>query len=54
VETRSAVHAIAIEKRDRRICELGGAIHEHFWQRRALKKTEGGRGMEFDIGCGHE
>ena len=49
VKARRAVDAVAIEQRERRIAELGGAIDERFGQRRALEKTEGGRGVELDV-----
>ena len=45
-----AVHAVAIEQRQRRIAEIGGAIDEGLGQRRALQKAEGGRGVELDVG----
>ena len=44
-----AVDAVAIEERQRRVAELGGAIHDRFGQRCALKKAEGGGGVEFDV-----
>ena len=50
VKPRRAVHAVAIEQRERRIAEIGGAIDERFRQRRALQKAEGGGGVELDVG----
>ena len=45
----SAVDAIAIEQRQRGIAEIGRPVDERLGKRRALEKTEGGRGMEFDV-----
>ena len=52
VKPRRAVDAVAIEKRERRIAEVGGTVDERFGQRRALKKTESRGRVQFDIG-GH-
>src|SRR5262245_30772884 len=45
-----AVHAVAIEQRDRGILELRSAINEEFGKRGALEKTKRGRGVELDVG----
>ncbi|HTI38096.1 MAG TPA: hypothetical protein VL484_11075 [Vicinamibacterales bacterium] len=42
VETRSAVHAVAIEQRERRIAERRRALDEGLGQRRAVEKGECG------------
>ena len=49
MEARRAVDAVAIEQRERRIAELGGALDERFGQRRALQKAEGGGGVKLDV-----
>ena len=49
MESRRAVDAVAIEQRERRIAERGGAIDERFGQRRAVEKRKRGRGVEFDV-----
>jgi hypothetical protein len=49
MKARNAVHAIAIEQRERRIPELGGALDERFGQRRAVEEGKRGGGMEFEI-----
>jgi hypothetical protein len=54
MKPRRTVDAVAIEKRERRIPELGGAIHQRFGKRRTLQKAEGGRGVEFDVRRRHE
>ena len=38
VKARDAVDAVAIEQRQRRIAELGGALHQRFRQRGAVEK----------------
>ena len=54
VKARRAVDAVAIEQRERRIAELGGALDERFGQRRALQKAEGRGGVELDVHDGTE
>src|SRR5437762_2878369 len=49
MKTWCTINAIAIEQRERRIAEFGGAIDERFWERGALEKAEGGGGVEFDV-----
>ncbi len=49
MEAWSAVDAVAIEERERRIAEIGRAIDERFRQRRALKKTERRRCVELNV-----
>jgi hypothetical protein len=40
VEPRGAVHAVAIQQRERRVAERRRALDERFGQRCALQKTE--------------
>ncbi len=49
MEARRAIDTVAIEKRERGIPEIGGTIDEGLGQRRALKKSEGRGGVEFDV-----
>jgi hypothetical protein len=49
VKAGRAVDAVTVEEGDGRIAELRRAIDERLRQRRALQKTEGRRGMEFDV-----
>ena len=49
VKPRRAVDAVAIEERQRGIAELRRAIDERFRKRGALKKAEGGGGVELDV-----
>ena len=53
MEAWRAVDTVAIEERERRVAEVGGAIHERFRQRRALKKAEGRGDVKFDVRRGH-
>jgi hypothetical protein len=41
VKTRRAVHAVAIEQRQRGISQRRRALDERFRQRRRIEKTEG-------------
>jgi hypothetical protein len=43
-----AVHAVAIEQRQRWIPKRRGAIDKRFGERSGLKKTESRRGVELD------
>src|SRR5439155_12066990 len=54
VKARRAVHAVAIEQRERGIAERRRAIDERFGKRRALEKAEGGGGVEFDVMRRHD
>jgi hypothetical protein len=49
VEPRRTVHAISVEEGQRGIPEGRCALDQRFRQRRALKKTERGGAMQFDI-----
>ena len=49
VESGRAVHAVAIEQRERGIIERNRAVDECFRKRGALEKTESGRRMQLDI-----
>jgi hypothetical protein len=53
MEPRDPVHTIAIEQRDGGIPEIGCPIDKGLGQRGALKKTEGGGRVQFDV-AGHK
>ena len=48
-----AVDAVAIQQRECRTAERGGAVCQHLGQRGALEKAEGGGGVKFDVRGGH-
>jgi hypothetical protein len=49
VESRNAVHAVAIDERQGTVAELRRTVHEDFRQRRALEEAEGGRRVQFYV-----
>ena len=49
MESRRAVDAVAIEQRERRIAERGGAVDQRFGQRRAVEKGKRGGGVQLDV-----
>src|SRR3954466_11032680 len=49
MEPRRAIHAVAIEERERRVAERRGAIDERLGQRRAVEKGKGGGGVELGV-----
>jgi hypothetical protein len=49
VKTRRAVDAASIEKRERLVPELRGAVDEQFRKRCALQKAERRCGMKLDV-----
>jgi hypothetical protein len=49
MKSRSAIHAIRVEQRDRGIPERGGTLDERFGKRCTLKKTERRGAMQFDV-----
>jgi hypothetical protein len=53
VEPGHAVDAVAVEQRHGRVPQVGRTFDERLGQRSRLQETEGGRGMQFDVGHGH-
>jgi hypothetical protein len=49
VKAGCAVHAVAIEERDRAVSEIGRTVDEHLGQRGSLEKAEGRRQVELDV-----
>jgi hypothetical protein len=49
MEARRAVDAVAIEQRERRIAERGGAVDQRLGERRAVEKRKGGRRVQLDV-----
>jgi hypothetical protein len=52
MKARRTVYPVGIEQRERRVAERGGPLDERLGQRGAAQKTEGGRGVKFDV-SGH-
>jgi hypothetical protein len=48
VKTRRAVHAVAIDERQRGISQRGRALDERFRQRRRVEEAESGGCVQFD------
>jgi len=49
MEPGGAVHAIAVEQRQRGIAEGSGAIHQGFWQGGGAQERESRCGVQFDV-----
>ena len=49
MKPRRAVHAVAIEQRERRISERRRALDERFGQRGAVEKRKRGRRVQLDV-----
>jgi hypothetical protein len=49
VEAGDAVHAVAIEQRNRVVAEFRCAVDDRLGKRRALQEAEGRCGMQFDV-----
>ena len=49
MEARRAVHAVAIEQRQRRVAVIRRLVDQQFRQRGRFEKAEGGGGVKFNV-----